>query len=203
MGIAAAAAAVLVTSCVSSAPRHSAPVVAPLPESAQVTKAYPIEQTREFVGEELRGSVLPDTAGPRVLLGTSLNGTPVYLSDYRGKVVVASYWASGCPPCWTELPQLEDIHTAYNGRDVEIVAINVGEARSAIDSFLQQQQKPLRFTILSDRSERASVAQGVDAVPTTLVFDAEGKVSRRYPGVSGFNAQRLRSDIDRLLSKRG
>jgi thiol-disulfide isomerase/thioredoxin len=189
MGIVAAVTAVLVASCVSTAPKHLAPVVAPIPEPAQVTKVYPVEQPPPFVGEELKGSVLPDPAGPRVLLGTSLNGAPVYLSDYRGKVVVASYWASWCPPCWTELPQLEDIHTEYNGRGVEIVAINVGEVRTAIDSFLQQQQKPLRFTIVSDRTERASVTQGVTAVPTTLVFDAAGKVFKRYVRVSGFKVE--------------
>lgn len=203
MGIVATAALALVTSCVSTAPKHPAPVAAPIPDPAQVTKVYPVEQTPTFVGEELRGSVLPDTTGPRVLLGTLLNGTPVYLSDYRGKVVVASYWASWCQPCWTELPQLEDIHTEYSGRGVEIVAINVGEVRSAIDSFLRQQQKPLRFTIVSDRSEQASGTQGVNAVPTTLVFDAQGEVSKRYAGAFGFNAQRIRGDIDRLLRHRG
>ncbi len=203
MGIVATAAAASLTSCVSTVPRHPAPVVTPIPESAQVTKVYPVEQTPAFVGEELKGSALPDTATPRVLLGTSLNGTPVYLSDHRGKVVVASYWASRCAPCWTELTQLEDIHTDYNGRNVEIIAVNVGEVRAAIDSFVQQQQKPLRFTILSDHSEQASVAQGVKAVPTTLVFDAEGNVSKRYAGVFGFNPQRIRNDIDRLLSNRG
>ncbi len=203
MGIVATAAAALVASCVSTAPKYPAPVVAPLPEPAQVTKAYPVERSPAVVGEELKGGVLPDTAGPGALLGISLNGTPVYLSDYHGKVVVASYWASWCPPCWTELPQLEDIRTEYNGRAVEIIAINVGEVRSAIDSFLQQQQKPLRFTIVSDRAGQASVIHGVKAVPSTLIFDAEGKVSKRYAGAFGFNAQRIRSDIDTLLSHRG
>jgi thiol-disulfide isomerase/thioredoxin len=202
-GLVAAAAVALATSCASTAPKHPAPVVARIPEPAQVTKVYPVEQPSKFVGEELRGSVLPDTPDPRVLLGTSLDGAPVYLTDYRGKVVVASYWASWCPPCWTELPQLEDIRTQYNGRDVEIIAINFGEIRSAIDGFLQQQQRPLRFTIASDRSGQASAAQGVKAVPTTLVFDAEGNVSMRYGGMFGFNAQRLRNDIDRLLGNRG
>lgn len=201
--IVAIAAAALLVSCASSAPRHPAPVVAPIPESTQVTRVYAIEQPSSVVGEELKGSVLPDTGGPQVLFGTSLNGTPVYLSDYLGQVVVASYWTSWCDPCWTELVQLEDIHTEYQGRDVQIIAINVGEGRSAIDSFLQQQRKPLRVTIVSDRFERASMIQGVNAVPTTLVFDAQGKVAHRYAGVFAFNAQRIRSDIDRLLSKQG
>lgn len=203
IGIATTTAVTLVTACVSSAPKHPAPVVAPIPEPAQVTKVFPIEQPPEFIGEELRGSVLPDTTRSRGLLGIALNGTPVYLSDYRGKVVVVSYWASWSPSCWTDLPQLDNIRAEYHGRDVEIIAINVGEVRSTIDNFLQQQQKPLRVTIVSDRSEQVPATQGTNAVPTTIVFDPEGKVSKRYSGESGFNAQRIRSDINRLLSYRG
>ncbi len=203
MGIIAAVAAASLISCAANPRKHPAPVVAPLPERAQVTKVYPVEQPLEFVGEEVKSSVLPDTAGPRVLLGMSLDGTPIYLSDYHGKVVVASYWASWCPPCWAEFPQLQDIHAEYLDRNVEVVAINFGEARAAIDGFLKQQQKPLRITILSDRSKQTSVAQGVGAVPTTLVFDAAGKISKRYVGIFGFSAQQIRSDIVRLLSNRG
>lgn len=203
VGIAAVAATALVASCAGTAPRHPAPVTSPMPEPAQAPKVYAVEQAPAFVGEELGGDVLNETAGPRALLGTSLDGTPVYLSDYRGQVVVMSFWASWCPPCWTELPQLEDIRRDYGGRDVKIIAINVGESRSAIDSFLRQQQKPLRFAIVSDRSEQASTAQGVNVVPTTLVFDAAGNVAKRYVGVFGFNPQRIRNDIDTLLDQRG
>ncbi len=198
------AAAVMTSSCATSAPKHPAPVVASTPEpAAQVAKAYPAAPTPEVTGEEIEGSVLPDATEPRVLLGMSLDGKPVYLSDFKSKVVIASYWASWCPPCWTELQQLQEIHAEYTSRDVVIVAINFGEVRAAIDGFLKQQQKPLRFTILSDRTRQQSAAQGVGVVPTTLVFDAAGEVSRRYTGIFGFSAQKIRGDIDRLLRNRG
>ncbi len=196
-------AALLASACASSPPRYPAPVDTPRPEPDEVVKAYPLDKAPEFMGEELEGAVAPDAATERVVLGTRRDGSPVHLSDYSGKVLVASYWASWCPPCWSELQQLEDIRADYAGRDIAIVAVNRGEPQSAIDAFLRRQQRPLGYTILSDVSTRASQEQGVSAVPTTLVFDARGRVARRYVGLFGFSASRIRGDIEQLLKRRG
>ncbi len=195
--------ALLASACASSPPQVPAPVESPQSEPDTITRSYPLEQRPEFVGRELEGAAPSEESTEDVMLGVRRDGTPEHLSDYSGKVVVANYWASWCPPCWTELQQLEQIREEYAGRDVAIIAVNFGESASAIDAFLRRQQTPLRLTILSDHSTRASLEQGVESVPTTLVFDAEGRVVRRYVGLFGFSASRIRGDIDRLLQRRG
>lgn len=196
-------AALLAVACAGAPPRQPAPVETPGEQPERVVKAYPLQQRPEFLGKELEGVVAPEDATEGVVLGARKDGSPVYLSDYAGKVLVVNYWASRCPPCSSELQQLEEIREEYVRRDIAIVAVNRGDSQSAIDAFLGQQQRPLRITVLSDVSTRASLEQGVAAVPTTLVFDTRGRVVRRYVGSFGFSASRIRGDIEQLLNSRG
>jgi len=138
-------------------------------------------------------------AVPKVQLGVSREGVPVYLSDFRGKVVLVNFWASWCPPCWSEMAQLETIYTDFRSRGVAIVAVNQGETEQAIESFLNRQVRPLSYVIAADPETHLSRALGVRAVPTSLLFAADGTETARYTGVFGFQPARVRDDIDRLL----
>ncbi len=126
-------------------------------------------------------------------------GVAVNLSQFRGKLVLVNYWASWCPPCWAEMAQLEDIYLDYHDRGLEIVAVNYGESELAISNFLQRQAKTLTFTIATDPDTKISREIGVRAVPTTLLFDSEGKMVKKYLGLFGFDANRVRNDLNELL----
>ncbi len=187
--------------CAGPSSRVPAPVDTPRqPVSEPVVKAYPMDQAPEFVGEQLELQP-PPGAEPAGLLGTDREGGQVLLSDYRGKVLVVSYWASWCPPCWTEMPQLEQIRSEYRDRGVAIVAVNKGETQSTIDVFLQRQNPPLQFTVVADPDGEASLARGVRAVPATLLYDDQGSVARRYLEQFGFDPEQIRADINRVLEK--
>ena len=179
-----------------------------MPQPPRLAKAYPVEQPGEFVGEELKGTPLsegaayPGTGDQRVLLGELVNGRSLYVADFVGKVLVVSYWASGCAPCWGAFEQLANMQREYADRNVEIIAVNRGDTPSVISDFLQRQLHPINYTIVSDRSEEASRALGVTTLPTTLVFDIDGTVFRRYTGTAGFDVQRVLDDINRILDGR-
>ena len=97
------------------------------------------------------------------------------------------------------MAQLEDIYLDYHDQGLEIVAVNYGESEQAISNFLQRQAKPLTFTIATDPDTQISREIGVRAVPTTLLFDSEGKLVKKYLGLFGFDANRVRNDLIELL----
>src|SRR5690606_14870313 len=65
-----------------------------------------------------------------------LDGTPVSLSDYRGKIVLINFWATWCPPCRFEMPEFERIYT--NETDVVILAVNMLETPELIQPYVDE-----------------------------------------------------------------
>ena len=182
---------------------QSEPVPAPV-VPAPTVKVFPVEET-EITGVEILPSEIDsDPSQPaRALLGVDQFGNNVYLSAYAGQVVVASYWASWCPPCWREMPELEQIYQEFGQRGVVILAVNFGESSVTISGFLDRQSVPLTFQILTDARGEASRASGVLAVPTTRLYNAGGELVHAYTGLMGFSGQKLRRDIESTLSAGG
>ena len=102
------------------------------------------------------------------------DGRRVSLSDFRGKAVVVNFWATWCPPCRSEMPDLEQIAQERKS-DVVVLAVNVQEARDPVARFVQQYG--LTFPILLDTSGDVTQAFGVQSLPTTFFVDGEGKVA--------------------------
>lgn len=174
------------------------------PQPEAVVKAYPVEPApAPEVVPIMPGPDAATPARPRQgLLGAADTGAPVYVSDFRGKLVLANFWTSWCPPCWGEMPHLEAIRRDYAKRGVVVVAVNQREDPDAIAAFVQGQDVALGFPMLSDASGMAGRERGVNSVPTTLLFDHRGLLSRRYTGMFGVDVAQMRRDIDRLLRNR-
>ncbi|SCK27560.1 Thiol-disulfide isomerase or thioredoxin [Variovorax sp. HW608] len=120
----------------------------------------------------------------------SPQGQEVLLSEFHGKPVVVNLWATWCPPCQRELPILEQAQTERP--DVHFVFLNQGEAAETVNSFLVARYPGLR-NVLLDIEGSVSASFGQRALPTTLFFDAHGKlVSTRIGELSRATlAQRL------------
>lgn len=132
-------------------------------------------------------------------LGLDKQGRAVYLSDFFGKVVVVAYWASWCPPCWSELAQLQVLYSEYKNKGVEIVAVNLGETQYSVDRFLYRQSKKLTYNLVLDQGSRLSRQKGVGFPPVTDLFDRRGQRVKRYTGFTGFSADDLRRRFKQLL----
>ena len=59
-----------------------------------------------------------------------LNGVEVSLSDFKGKKVFLNFWASWCPPCKAEMPDLEKLYQETKDSDLVILAVNIGEDKT-------------------------------------------------------------------------
>ena len=123
-------------------------------------------------------------------------GTAAALSDFRGKPVVVNLWATWCPPCQRELPLLQRAQLEHP--EVEFVFLNEGEAGPLVAAFLASRGLPLR-NVLLDIKGQAGAECGGGALPTTLLFDAEGGLARTHVGE--LSAGTLAESIE-LLRKR-
>lgn len=113
------------------------------------------------VGEEAPNFVLKD-----------LEGNEYKLSDYRGKGVFLNFWGTWCEPCKDEMPYMENQYQKYKDEGVEIIAINVGETKIAIENFAKQYN--LSFPIVIDESGEVQKAYGIFPLPATYLINSDG-----------------------------
>ncbi|HEY0824642.1 MAG TPA: TlpA disulfide reductase family protein [Ramlibacter sp.] len=126
-----------------------------------------------FAGVLLLGATKPQTTQLPELSFTSLEGTQVPLAAFRGKPLVVNLWATWCPPCRREMPVLQQAQ-AQRG-DVHFVFLNQGESAERVQNWLRTQPQPLRNVLLDTHGE-LGVQRGHRALPTTLFFDAQGRL---------------------------
>ena len=105
---------------------------------------------------------------------SSLEGRPVSLASFVGKPTVVNLWATWCPPCQREMPALQQAQAA--NPDVNIVFVNQGEEAPTVAAFLGRHGLALR-NVLVDPQRRTGAALGHRALPTTLFFDAQGRLA--------------------------
>lgn len=103
------------------------------------------------------------------------------LSDYKGKTIFLNFWATWCPPCRAEMPEIQEIYEDYgnNEEDVIILGIaspNYGREGSAeeIAAFLAENE--YTYPVVMDEGGLSAYTYGVSAYPTTFMIDAEGNV---------------------------
>ena len=116
----------------------------------------------------------PSAAPLPPLTLSSLEGRSVSLADFAGKPTVVNLWATWCPPCRREMPALQQAQAA--NPDVNIVFVNQGEEAATIVAFLDRQGLALS-NVLVDPQSSTGAALGHSALPTTLFFDAHGRLA--------------------------
>ena len=110
----------------------------------------------------------------------TLDGRSVSLRDLQGKALVVNFWATWCPPCRMEMPDLQAFYQAHLDEDVVVVAINAGEAVSLVQPFVDENN--LTFDVLLDPDMRAMTAFRVASLPTSFFVDRQGLIRERHGG---------------------
>lgn len=146
-----------------------------------------------------RAMLLPgDTPPP--LLGVDVNGQMRELAEFRGRVVIVSFWASWCAPCFDEMKLLERVQRSV-GRDRLVVAsINFAQS-SEVFAELKTRLSDVDLMLTSDPHGALGTQYGVNRIPFSFVIDQQGVIRYVYSGY-GENIQRaLAEDLDRLLER--
>jgi len=133
-------------------------------------------------GRIVNGDTVEYTAGHQPLVpdftATSLTGTPIKITSYRGKILVLNFWWSLCAPCVAEAPNLEVAYQQYHPQGVDFLGDDVGDTVTSALSFIHSES--ISYPSINDPSysvvQQFSEAAPVSATPTTAVIDKTGHV---------------------------
>lgn len=115
---------------------------------------------------------------------TTLNGETVKLSDYRGNKVFVNFWATWCPPCRAEMP---DIQKFDNDEDVQILAVNLTSTEKSVDDVQKfVDELGLTFPILKDEKGKVEQMYKVNAYPTSYLIDSDGVIRKVALGAMNY-----------------
>jgi len=110
----------------------------------------------------------------------SLDGGNLRLDEYRGQVVLINFWASWCGPCRQEMPLLDRLHQRYEDTGFAVLGVNVeGEvapAREIVD------KTNVSFPVLIDEGQLVSELYKLEAMPSTVVVDRDGRIRYIHRG---------------------
>lgn len=126
-----------------------------------------------------RPPVVMNQAAPQLSLA-DLQGNAVSLDDYRGKIVLVNNWATWCPPCKAEMPELQAYYQAHGGRDFVIIAIESGEPAATVKSFADQ--LGMTFPVWLDLNGAAVDAFKNWSLPSSYIIDKSGIMRMSWTG---------------------
>ena len=107
---------------------------------------------------------------------TDLSGEPLSLSQYRGQVVLLDFWATWCPPCIAEMPNVKRTYAKYKNHKFEIIGISLDRSKAPLEAYIASEG--LTWRQYWDSSVRISNMYNVRAIPSTFLIDGAGVVRR-------------------------
>ena len=105
---------------------------------------------------------------------TDLQGKQWTLQDLRGKVVLVNFWATWCPPCKKEMPDLEALYQKFKDQGFVILAISEDEETEKVAPFIAEQK--VTYPILLDPGAKVNKLFEVEGIPKTFIYDRQGKL---------------------------
>jgi cytochrome c biogenesis protein CcmG/thiol:disulfide interchange protein DsbE len=109
------------------------------------------------------------------------NGSDVSLSDFAGQPVVVNFWATWCPPCRLEMPELQNAYDTYRDQGLVVLAVNAQETEPQVRAFFDE----MGFTLpaLLDSDGQVGRAYGTPGLPSTFFIDGSGEVTAVHRGL--------------------
>ncbi|GGY09816.1 peroxiredoxin family protein [Paludibacterium paludis] len=117
---------------------------------------------------------------------TSLTGQKTSLSALKGKMVLVNFWATSCPGCVEEMPEIKKMHEQYAARGLQTLAVAMSyDPPNYVEAFTRSQGLPF-FVALDSDGKVAKAFGDIQLAPTTFLIDPQGHILKRYVGVMNF-----------------
>jgi len=133
----------------------------------------------------------------------SVDGKPMQLSDYRGKVVVLNFWATWCPPCVEETASLNQLQQWIAARGGTVLGISADTDAAAYEQFLKDHS--VIFPTYRDPVEQRNLSQigldyGTSMYPETYIIGRDGRIARKIVGAQDWTSPAMTQYLDSLLA---
>lgn len=160
-----------------------------------------------IAGDGSTTSIAPEgRSNPVEFTGTTDLGEELTADDVRGSVTVVNFWYAGCAPCRAEAPDLVAAYEAFHPQGVNFIGVNTRDGEAVSRGFATEfgiEYDSILDTVGDRAVQRAFAGQiPLNAVPTTLVLDTEGRVAHRILGRIADESQ-LRTLITETLEETG
>ena len=126
-------------------------------------------------------------------------GEPRRIGDYRGQVILLNVWATWCPPCREEMPSMQALYEALQGRGLRVVAVSIDDPGSEEDIREFTREQALTFEILHDPASAIMDDYDVGGVPQTFLIDRAGKI-RYVSFVADWRTVENRRRVEKVLA---
>lgn len=126
-----------------------------------------------------------------------LDGNTVSLMDYQGQNVYVNFFATWCPPCREEMPEIEKISQKYKDNLV-VLAVDIGEDNDTVKKFIQENN--YSFKVLVDSEEAAAYMYQINSIPVSIFIDKEGNIVAKRVGA--LTMDEMESYVKMLLDKK-
>ena len=123
-----------------------------------------------------------------------LEGKEVSLSDYKGKKVFLNFWATWCPPCKSEMPEIEQLYKETKDNDLVILTVEIGESRDTVKSFIDSNK--YNFKVLLDSDQNVASQYNIASIPTSYFIDVEGNIVSK--NIGAMNIDKMKQYIKTL-----
>ena len=127
----------------------------------------------------------------------SPTGETITLSDYKGQVVLVNLWATWCPPCKAEMPDINAFYEAHKDEGFVVLAVNSQEDAATVDAFIQT--KGFSFPVALDTRGEVMNLYQAPGLPTTYIIDRNGAIQHIQTGA--ITKQQLEAIIEPLLAE--
>jgi peroxiredoxin len=110
----------------------------------------------------------------------TVDGSKVSLKDHQGQVVLINFWATWCPPCRAEIPDLQSTYLERREDGFVVFGVNVEESRAVVQQFMDEME--MTYPVLLDEGGEVMQMYRANGLPMSVIVDAAGVIRVRHVG---------------------
>ena len=126
----------------------------------------------------------------------TLDGKDVKLSDFRGRPVWINFWATWCPPCRAETPDIQEVYKAHQSDGLVVLAISIGENASTVSDYVKRTRTT--YTVGLDQGTGIAAQYRIVGIPTHFFIDRDGVI--REWRIGSMSKKTMESKVRKILA---